>query len=176
MKFVPTMLKGAYILEMELIRDSRGFFTRSFCKSEMEDHGLESHFPQGNTSWNEKKNTLRGMHSQAEPHSEVKIIRCTRGRIYDVIVDIRPDSPTYCKWFGIELSANDYRMLYIPKGFLHGYQTLEPDTETTYMVSAYYAPGAERSARWNDPAFNIKWPLPDPILSPKDAAHPDFKP
>ena len=176
MRFIPALLSGAFIIEMDLLRDHRGFFARSFCRNEFEQQGLVGTFVQCNTSWNEQRGTLRGMHYQRPPHAEVKVIRCTRGAIYDVIVDLRPDSPTYCKWFGLNLSSNDYKMLYVPEGFAHGYQTLEPDTEPFYLVSEFYAPGSEGGARWNDPAFGIEWPLPDPILSEKDQSHPDFKP
>lgn len=175
MKFIPLELQGAFIIECELIEDHRGFFTRSFCEHEFAEQGLENRFVQCNTSWNKEKGTLRGMHYQQPPHEETKLIRCTRGGIYDVIIDLRPGSPTQGKWVGVELPANDYRMIYVPKGFAHGYQTLEPDTETFYMVSSFYAPGSEGGIRWNDPAFNISWPLPDPILSDKDRRHPDYK-
>lgn len=176
MRFIPTELKGAYLIEHEPIEDNRGFFARSFCQRDFEAQGLNGQFVQCNLSWNRLKGTLRGMHYQAEPYAEVKLVRCTRGTIYDVILDLRPQSPTWGKWIAAELSAENRRMIYIPQGFAHGYQTLEDDTETFYMVSQYYAPGFERGVRWNDPAFGIVWPLPDPILSSKDRSHPDYKP
>jgi dTDP-4-dehydrorhamnose 3,5-epimerase len=173
-KFIPAELPGVYLIEWNLLQDNRGFFARSFCQREFEAHGLKCHFPQCNTSWNKEKGTLRGMHYQLAPNAEVKVVRCTRGAIHDVVIDLRRESPTYCRWMAVELSANDHRMLYVPEGFAHGYQTLTPDTETFYMVSEFYAPNAERAVRWNDPTFAIRWPLPNPILSAKDAAHPDF--
>jgi len=176
MRFLPAQLNGVYLIEWKLIEDQRGFFARSFCQREFEEHGLKGRFPQCNTSWNKEKGTLRGMHYQIAPHAEVKVVRCTRGAIYDVVIDLRPGSPTYCKWMAAELNARTHRMLYVPEGFAHGYQTLEPDTETFYMVSEFYTPAAERGVRWNDPRFRIQWPLPNPILSAKDAAHPDFVP
>lgn len=176
MQFIPAGLEGVYTIELELLQDDRGFFARSFCQKEFAKHGLEPRFVQCNTSWNEKKGTLRGMHYQVEPHSEVKLVRCTRGAICDVIIDLRPDSPTRCEWIAVELTVENRKMLYVPEGFAHGYQTLEDDTETFYQVSAFYTPGAERGIRWNDPHFGIEWPLSDPILSQKDRAHPDFQP
>lgn len=175
MKFVAALLSGAYIIEPEPIKDNRGFFSRTFCQKEFEQHGLEFHFVQCNISWNKEKGILRGMHYQLPPHAEVKVVRCTRGAIYDVIIDLRPDSPSYCKWVGVELSADNYRMLYVPENFAHGYQTLEPNTEVFYLVSEFYAPSSERGVRWNDPAFKINWPLPNSILSTKDKSYPDFQ-
>jgi dTDP-4-dehydrorhamnose 3,5-epimerase len=176
LRFLPTLLQGAYIIEHEPIEDHRGFFARTFCRKEFEEHGLKGCFVQCNTSWNREKGTLRGMHYQLPPHAEVKIVRCTRGRVFDVIIDLRPDSHTYCQWIGVELSDDDYRMLYVPEGFAHGYQTLEPNSEVFYLVSEFYAPAFERGIRWNDPSIGIKWPLPNPILSVKDGSYPDFKP
>ncbi|MBI5686576.1 MAG: dTDP-4-dehydrorhamnose 3,5-epimerase [Verrucomicrobia bacterium] len=176
MKFTETELKGAWVIDLEPQKDFRGFFSRTFCQKEFSQHGLQTEYVQTNTSWNEKRGTLRGMHYQRPPHSEVKLVRCTRGAIYDVIIDLRPGSPTFCKWLGFELTADNRRTLYVPEGFGHGYQTLVPDAEVFYMVSAFYAPGAEGGVRWNDPRFAIRWPVADPVLSPKDAAHPDFVP
>lgn len=176
MTFTETELKGAFIIDLDLREDDRGYFARAFCENEFADHGLCTRFPQCNTSWNKNAGTLRGMHYQLEPHGEVKLVRCTKGRILDVIVDVRKGSPTYCKWIGVELSQANRRMLYVPVGFAHGYQALEPDTEVFYMVSEYYTPTHERGLRWNDPAFQIEWPILNPILSPKDEAAADFQP
>ncbi|MBA7705193.1 dTDP-4-dehydrorhamnose 3,5-epimerase [subsurface metagenome] len=176
MRFIPTKLNDAYIIEFESIVDNRGFFARTFCEKEFRKKGLTSHFVQCNIAWSNAKSTLRGMHYQIAPHSEVKMVRCTRGAIYDVIIDLRPDSPTYCKWSAVELTPNDNKMLYVPEGFAHGYQTLEPDTEVSYWMSNFYSPDAQRGIRWNDPAFGIHWPIPDPILSEKDLSYPDFEP
>ena len=154
--------------------DNRGYFARAYDENEFAAHGLITRFPQANTSWNERKGTLRGMHYQAEPHGEVKLVRCTKGRLLDVIIDLRPDSPTFKQHIKVELSQANRKMLYIPVGFAHGYQTLEDSTEAFYMVGEFYTPSAERAVRWNDPAFAIAWPLPDPILSEKDAIVPDF--
>ncbi len=175
MKFIPTILPGAYVIELEPIIDHRGFFARGFCQREFEQNGLRDHFVQCNVSWNKEKGTLRGMHYQLPPHAEVKVVRCTRGAIYDVIVDLRSDSPTYCKWIGVELTADNYRMIYIPEGFAHGYQTIEPNSEVFYLVSQFYSSASERGVRWNDKAFNISWPLANPILSIKDQSYPDFQ-
>ncbi len=175
MRYIPTELEGAYIIELEPKTDHRGFFARGFDQKEFEEHGLKGAFVQANISWNAAKATLRGMHYQMAPYAEVKVIRCTRGSIYDVIIDLRPDSPTFCKWIGVELTAQNYRTLYVPEGFAHGYQTLEPDTETFYLVTEFYAPTHERGVRWNDPAFGIQWALPNPILSERDQNHPWFQ-
>lgn len=175
MRFIPTELDGAFVIEMDLLKDNRGFFARSFCEKDFAAQGLEHRFVQCNTSWNREQGTLRGMHYQIAPKAEVKVIRCTRGAIYDVIIDLRPDSPTRGKWIGVELTDQGYRMLYVPRGFAHGYQALRADTETYYMVSEYYSPEHERGIRWNDPAFRIKWPLANPILSEKDQSHPDYQ-
>lgn len=174
MIFTETELPGAFIIDLELRKDDRGFFARAFCMKEFAEHGLVDQFVQCNTSWNEKAGVLRGLHMQLEPHGEVKLVRCTKGAIVDVIVDVRPDSPTYLRHIKVELTADNHRMLYVPVGFAHGYQTLVPDTEVFYMVSEYYAPGFERGLRWNDPAFGIEWPVSDPVLSEKDANAADY--
>lgn len=176
MKFTPSKLHMAFQIDLEPIEDHRGFFARCFCREEFESLGLTSEFVQHNISWNKSKGTLRGMHYQAAPHEEVKVVRCTRGALYDVMIDLRPSSETYGQWLGVELTARNRRMLYIPKGFAHGFQTLEPDTEVFYLLSELYSPQAERSVRWNDPFFRIQWPLPDPIVSERDQGHPDFQP
>lgn len=174
MIFNPTKLAGACLIDLEKRSDDRGFFARTWCRKEFSAQGLVEEFVQANVSYNRRKGTLRGMHYQLAPHEEVKLVRCTRGSIYDAIVDVRPDSPTYLQWIGVELTAANYRMLYVPAGFAHGFQTLEDDTEVVYQVSAFYTPQAERGARCNDPAFGIRWPLPVAVISEKDRTWPDF--
>jgi dTDP-4-dehydrorhamnose 3,5-epimerase len=173
--FSETKLPGAFVIDLERRVDDRGFFARAWCAREFADHGLSTEVVQCNVSHNERRGTLRGLHYQVAPHEEVKLVRCTRGALWDVIVDLRSASATYKHWLGVELTAENGRLLYVPPGFAHGYQTLEPDTEAYYQVSAYYAPEAERGARWDDPAFGITWPDPDgAFLSEKDATWPDF--
>jgi len=176
MIFTETPLAGAFVIALEPRDDERGFFARAFCQNELAEHGLETTVAQANLSFNHRKGTLRGLHMQNPPHGEDKMVRCITGAIFDAIVDLRPGSPTYRQWFGVELSAANRLMLYVPKGFAHGYQSLTDGSEVLYMVTQFYTPGAERGLRWNDPAFGIAWPLPDPILSEKDAAAPDFTP
>ncbi len=175
MLFSETKLKGAYCIEIERRKDDRGFFGRSFCQSEFAGQGLETVVVQCNVSFNQKKGTLRGMHFQAPPKAEAKLVRCTRGRIFDVIVDLRPESPTYCEWTAVELSADNYRMLYIPENFAHGFQTLEDDTEVFYQMFESYAPDLARGVRWDDPAFGITWPIADPIISEKDRLYKPWR-
>ncbi|HEX2111114.1 MAG TPA: dTDP-4-dehydrorhamnose 3,5-epimerase [Gaiellaceae bacterium] len=175
MIFTETDLKDAFVVDLERREDERGFFARAWCANEFADAGLSTRLVQCNVSFNRYRGTLRGMHYQVAPHAEVKLVRCTRGAIYDVIIDLRPESPTYKQWEGFELSAGNGRALYVPEGFAHGYQTLTDEVETFYQVSEFYAPGAERGVRWNDPAFGVEWPLPDdPIMSEKDKTWPDF--
>lgn len=175
MKFFETLLKDAFVIELEKREDERGFFARTFCVNEFRDHDLETKIVQTNMSRTLKKGTLRGMHYQKFPHEETKLVRCTRGAIYDVIIDIRSDSPTYKKWFGIELTAQNHKMLFVPRSFAHGFVTLEDDCEVVYEVSEAYASGFEGGIRYNDPVFNIKWPTEIIEISEKDATHPDFK-
>ena len=175
MKFTPTALPGAYLVEIEPLVDERGFFARSWCRREFAEHGLNADLVQCNISYNRAEGTLRGMHYQAAPHEEVKVVRCTRGAIYDVLVDLRPDSPTYRSWTACELTASNRCMLYVPAGLAHGFQTLQDDSEVFYQMSAFYHPPSARGVRWNDPAFDIQWPRSEPIVSPKDAAYPDFR-
>lgn len=172
MNFIETKLKGAYIIEPKMISDERGFFTRSFCKQIWEQHGLKADILQANVSQNNLKGTLRGLHMQVAPYAETKLVRCTRGAIYDVIVDLRPESETYRQWIGVELTDRNYRMLYVPEGFAHSYLTLTDDSEVTYNVTQMYTPGAERGYRWDDPAFGIEWPITPVVISEKDLAHP----
>ncbi len=174
MIFTETELKGAYIIEVKKLEDERGFFGRSFCRREMEEHGLIADIVQANTSVSLKKGTLRGMHFQVEPHQEAKLIRCVRGSIYDVIIDLRPESPTFKRWFGVELSADNYKMLYAPEGFAHGFITISDNVEVCYNVTAFYSPGSERGIRWDDKTFGIKWPFKPAIISDRDRKHPDF--
>jgi dTDP-4-dehydrorhamnose 3,5-epimerase len=174
MIFTETKLKGAYVLEIKQLTDERGFFGRSWCANEMKEHGLNPDVRQANTSLSKKKGTLRGMHYQLDPYQETKLIRCTHGRIFDVIIDLRPDSPTYKDWFGIELTRDNYKMLYVPEDFAHGFITLEDDVEVTYLVTQFYTPGAEAGIRWNDPGFNIDWPMEPVIISEKDQNHPNY--
>jgi dTDP-4-dehydrorhamnose 3,5-epimerase len=175
-KFHPTPLQDAYTIELEARGDERGFFARLFCEKEFGAAGLATRFVQCNDALSVKKATLRGMHYQLTPAAEVKIVRCLRGALFDVILDIRPDSPTFGQWFGTELTAENRLMMYVPRGFAHGFLTLADNTETLYLVSEFYSPQHERGIRWNDPRFNVAWPtLPDEI-SGKDAAWPDFDP
>jgi len=173
MIFTESKLKGAFIIEMDKKGDERGFFARTWCKNEFEVQGLSTQFVQVNLAFNEKKGILRGMHYQANPHEEVKLVRCTRGALYDVIVDIRKSSPTYTQWIGVELTQDNYRMLYIPEGFAHGYQTLADHTEIVYQVSQFYSPNSEGGIRWDDATVNIMWPeTAERIISPKDEMWP----
>ena len=172
MKFTPANVRDAWIVDIEPRSDERGFFARTMCSDEFARHGLKSNFVQQNVSTSAERGTIRGMHYQLPPHSEVKLVRCVRGAILDVIIDLRSDSPTFMQHAAVELAAETYRMLYVPEGFAHGFQTLTDDIEVTYLVTAAYAPNAERGVRYNDPAFGIDWPLPVSSISPKDASWP----
>jgi dTDP-4-dehydrorhamnose 3,5-epimerase len=172
MIFTETALPGAYVIDLERREDDRGFFARTWCQREFEARRLTGELKQANVSFNNVKGTLRGMHMQDPPHQETKLVRCTRGAIFDVIVDMRPDSPAFLKWIGVDLTEENYRSLYVPEGFAHGYQTLTDRAEVAYQVSAFYAPGAERGLRWDDPVIGIIWPLPVTVISDKDASHP----
>lgn len=174
MLFSETQLKGAYIIEIEKLEDNRGFFARSWCQKEFEAHGLNPRIVQANVSYNKRKGTLRGMHYQKTPYEETKLVRCTKGAIYDVIIDLRPTSTTYGQWIGVELTKDNYKMLYVPENFAHGFQTLEDDSEAIYQVSQFYTPGAESGIRWDDPAFNIDWPIGVQVISDKDKSWPDY--
>jgi dTDP-4-dehydrorhamnose 3,5-epimerase len=173
-RFTETPLRGAFVIELDLLPDERGYFARTFDVAEFAEHGLDALVVQCNTSFNPRRGTLRGMHFQAAPDGEAKLVRCTRGSIYDVAVDLRPDSQTYRSWFGTELSSANGRMLYIPVGMAHGFQTLEDDTEVSYQMSHYYVPEQARGVRFDDPAFGIVWPLPDPTVSGRDRQYADF--
>jgi dTDP-4-dehydrorhamnose 3,5-epimerase len=174
MDFHPTSLRDAYLIELEPASDSRGFFSRTFCAAEFENHRLESNFPQHSISFSVRRGTLRGMHYQRGPGSEVKLVRCTRGIILDVIIDIRPGSPTYRHWQKFELSAANRQQLYIPRGFAHGFQTLSDDVEVNYLISTPHMPDLACGIRHNDPAFGIPWPLAVTEISEKDMHWPDF--
>lgn len=174
MKFSPTALAGACIIDIEPVPDERGFFARSWCREEFARHGLNPDLAQCSISFNKKRGTLRGMHYQAKPHEETKVVRCTRGSIYDVILDLRPESPTFRKWIAVELSADNRRMLYIPAGLAHGFQSLTDDAEVFYQISTPYHPELARGVRWDDPAFGIEWPVMERIISDKDRQYPDF--
>lgn len=172
-----TALKGAYIVEPEKYEDDRGYFARVFCETEFESHGFKISMLQSNIGFSHKKGTIRGLHYQVYPYAEVKLIRCIKGSIFDVIIDLRPDSLTYKQWFGIELNSTNNKMLLVPENFAHGYQCLANNTEVFYQVSQFYTPGAERGIRWDDPAFDIQWPeMYHPIVSEKDNQWPNFTP
>ena len=168
MIFTETKLKGAFIVALEPIQDERGFFARTWCKKEFEAHGLNPNLVQCNTSFNKKRGTLRGMHYQATPYEETKLIRCTMGAIYDVIIDIRKESKTYMQWFACELTAENRHMLYVPEGFAHGFQTLKKYTEVFYQMTEFYYPECAEGVRFDDPLFAIEWPLPIEFISSKD--------
>lgn len=176
MKFTPTSLEGAYLIELEKRGDDRGFFARAFCRNEFRQHDLPDAFVQVNNSLSAERGTLRGLHYQLAPKAETKLVRCIRGSLWDVILDLRAESPTFGKWFGAELSAENRRMMLVPKGFAHGFVTLTDDTEAFYFVDEFYAPDLERGVRWNDSRFAIEWPVTPSVISDKDLAHPDFDP
>lgn len=176
MIFTETKLPGAYIIELEPRGDDRGFFSRAWCEREFEDAGLSTRISQANVSLSRDKGTLRGMHLQLPPAAEIKLIRCIRGAIYDVIIDLRPGSPTYCEWVGVELTAENRRAFYVPEGFAHGFQTLTEDCEVFYQVSHAYSPDHETGVRYNDPRFGIEWPGEVTVISDKDRSWPDFEP
>jgi dTDP-4-dehydrorhamnose 3,5-epimerase len=171
--FTETRLKGAYVIDTEPREDARGFFARVWCRRELEQQGLVSDVAQCSVAFNRRKGTLRGMHYQRPPHAEVKLVRCTRGAVYDVIIDLRPDSETRRQWIGVELTEKNHRTLYVPEGFAHGYVTLQDETELFYQMSEFHVPGAGAGVRWNDPAFGIEWPdADDLIIADKDKAWP----
>jgi dTDP-4-dehydrorhamnose 3,5-epimerase len=176
MIFQMTKLSGACVVEVEPRADERGYFARTFCEREFAEHGLPIGFPQCNLSFNKTAGTLRGMHYQAAPLREAKLVRCTRGAIYDVIVDLRVDSPTRYQWVGVELTAENATALFIPEGFAHGFVTLADATEVFYHMSDFHRPDGARGARWNDPRFGIQWPRGPSVISERDATYPDFDP
>lgn len=170
MIFAETKLKEAFVLDLERREDHRGFFARSFCQREFEQHGLESLIAQVNVAFSKRKGTLRGMHFQFPPVSDSKLVRCTRGAVLDIIVDLRPESPTYLAHVAVELTADNHRALYVPRRFAHGYQTLEDGSEVTYQAGDFYAPGQEGGVRWSDPRLGLAWPLPVTDMAAKDDA------
>jgi dTDP-4-dehydrorhamnose 3,5-epimerase len=174
MIFTETTLKGAFLIEPERRRDERGFFARTWCQSEFAAAGLQTDWVQCNISFNKERGTLRGMHYQAPPYEEAKLVRCTMGAVYDVIIDLRTDSPTYRQWLAAELTSDNRLMLFIPKGFAHGFQTLTDEAEVFYQMSQFYVPEYARGVRWDDPAFKISWPAEKCIISEQDRNFPDF--
>lgn len=175
MIFTETKLKGAFIIEIEKLQDERGFFGRSWCVNEMKKNGLNVNISQANISFNKKKGTLRGMHFQVEPFQEAKLVRCSRGSFFDVIIDLRKESPTFKQWISVELTQDNCKMLYVPENFAHGFITLADNSEVSYFMSEIYVSGAGATIRWNDPLFNIQWPFEPIIISEKDKFQPDFE-
>ncbi len=174
MRLSPTTLPDVLLVEVSALSDERGLFARTYDEATFARFGLPTRWPQCNTSWNRHRGTLRGLHYQAEPHPEAKLVRCTHGRVFDVAVDLRPDSPHYCRWTGAELSASARNALYIPAGFAHGFLTLEDECEVFYQMGESYVPDLAQGVRWNDPAFAIDWPAAPAVISERDAAYPDF--
>ena len=174
MNFTETKLKGSYVIDLERVTDERGYFARRWCAKEFSSHGLSIAMVQANVGHNIKKGTIRGMHFQTAPYAEVKVVQCSRGALYDVIIDLRDGSPTKGQWVGAELTANNGRMLYVPEGFAHGYQTLEDETDLIYQTSHFYFKEAAKGVRYNDPAFGITWPLPVSVISSGDEKWPDY--
>jgi dTDP-4-dehydrorhamnose 3,5-epimerase len=174
LRFIEIEVPGAFLVEIEPVIDERGFFARSFCREEFARHGLEASFSQVSLSYNNRRCILRGLHYQAKPHGEVKVVRCVRGAVFDVIVDLRHHSRTYCRWFGQELSEDNHKALYIPEGVAHGFLTLTDTSEVEYQISVPYAPESARGVRWNDPAFGIKWPDVPKVVSTRDQGFEDF--
>jgi dTDP-4-dehydrorhamnose 3,5-epimerase len=173
--FTPLALAGAYLIVFEPVPDHRGYYAPTWSARDFKAHGLNDRVVQCGASYNRKRGTLRGMHFQASPHAQAKLVRCGRGAIHDVIIDLRPDSASYCRWIAVDLSAARGEMVYIPEGFAHGFQTLEDHSEVIYQMSEYYHPEAERGVRWNDPRFAIRWPIAEVILSEKDRSYRDFE-
>ena len=174
MKLQESSIAGVWVLEAAVVQDERGTFARTFCRDELLAHGLDARVAQCSLSRNLRRGTLRGMHYQAAPHAELKLIRCTLGSVFDVALDLRPESATFCRWLGFELSAEAPRSLYLPPGVAHGFVTLSDDAELCYQISVPYAPAAARGVRWDDPVFDIRWPLRPLVMSEKDRSYPDF--
>jgi len=172
MIFTPTLLKGCYIVEPKILEDDRGWFARFYCKKEFKEIGHDKEWVQLNHSFTNKKGTVRGMHFQLQPFREIKMVKCIAGAVYDVVVDLRKDSATFLKWMGVELSATNRKMLYIPEGFAHGFQCLEDNCELIYHHSEFYSPEAEAGIRYDEPLVKINWPMPVAMLSPRDSTHP----
>lgn len=174
MIFTETKLAGAFVVEPDVYEDERGYFALTWSRDEFEARGLDAGLAQSNLSYNRRRGTLRGMHYQTAPHEQAKLVRCARGAIYDVIVDLRPGSPTFARWIAEELTESNRRMLYVPRGFAHGFQSLADDTEVAYQMSESYRPEAAAGVRWDDPAFGIRWPLEVAVIAPRDRDYPDF--
>jgi dTDP-4-dehydrorhamnose 3,5-epimerase len=174
MRFIPIDLPDAYLVELDCISDERGFFARTYCQDEFKEKGLDANLVQCSISYNKVRGTLRGMHFQIAPHAEAKLVRCTRGSIYDVIIDLRPDSQTFTNWFGVELNAENRKSLYVPAGFAHGFITRQDNSEVLYQMSEFFHSECASGVRWNDPAFGIHWPEPVRIISTRDQNYPDF--
>jgi len=174
MIFSETRLKGSFVIELERLEDARGFFARTWCQREFEAHGLEPRLAQCNVSVSKARGTLRGLHYQVAPYAEAKLVRCTSGSIYDVVVDLRRESPTFTQHIAVTLTGENHKMLYVPKGFAHGFLTLEDNTAVFYQMSEFYSPEHSRGVRWNDPAFGIAWPLAAGVISDRDRSYPDF--
>ena len=175
MLFIETKIKGAFVVELEKYSDDRGFFSRAWCQKEFKEQGIKSQFVQANIGFSKNSGTIRGIHYQIAPFEEAKLVRCIRGAIFDVVLDLRPELPSFKQWFGVELSDENRKMLYVPEGCAHGYQTLVDNTEVFYQVSQVYSPESERGIRWNDPEFDIEWPIDeDLVISEKDQNWPDF--
>lgn len=175
-KFTPTTLRGVFVIEPERFDDERGFVARSFSEAEFAEWGIEARLVESNISFNLRRHTVRGMHFQRAPRAQAKLVRCTAGAIYDVVIDLRPGSESFCRWEGVELTAENRRMIYIPEGFAHGFQTLADATEVFYQVSDVYAPGYADGVRWDDPAFRVEWPATEGvILNERDRSYPDFR-
>jgi dTDP-4-dehydrorhamnose 3,5-epimerase len=173
-KFEETPLSGVYVITPDKFPDERGFFARTFCEADFEKHGIAFHTIQCNASFNRSRGTLRGMHYQLAPYGEVKLVRCTAGKVYDVVVDLRPESSTYCQWYGLELSSEEHNALLIPEGLAHGYLSLTENTEVFYQMASYYAPDSARGVRWDDPAFGIDWPFTPVVMAERDAQWTDY--
>ena len=176
MRFIPTHLAGAYLVEPEPVSDERGFFARTWCRNEFADKGLNPNLVQCNISYNKTRGTLRGMHYQKTPHEEAKLVRCTQGAVYDVIIDLRNDSNTFTQWYGVELTAENRKALYVPESFAHGFITLKDDTEVLYQMSEFFHAECVAGVRWNDPVFKIAWPSTVSVMSERDQNYQDFKP
>ena len=174
MKFIPLELPGVFLIESVLVLDDRGAFGRTWCQREFEEHGLSTQLSQCNVSITLRRGTIRGMHFQRPPYAEIKLVRCTRGAIFDVIIDLRPESQTFCQWIGRELTAENHRMLYVPEGFAHGFQALTDDVEVFYQTSQEHHSASAAGVKWNDPAINVLWPLPVSVILPRDASWPDI--
>ncbi len=175
MKFTPVSIEGAFIVELEPLGDERGFFARSFCQEEFRQQGIDPLVAQCNISFNRHRGTLRGLHYQVKPHEEAKLVRCTQGVIWDVIVDLRENSPTRYRWFAVELTAENRQALYVPRGIAHGFQTLSDNSEVFYQMSEFYHPESARGVRWDDPVIGITWPIDNPVLSTRDKSYPLLK-